>query len=1028
MQRLFRFSTVALNRAHEAMLYRLSAYAVPLVIAMFSLIALAFWPSQYTATAPLPLSIQVLEGSSAVPEPAGVLALLHQQAPVLTRETALSEQPFWFVFTVPPSPTHDAAPRIAELPSRRASALACWDGQSLMPLGRSDRSHNTGAMTAAKAGFALQLEASHLQTPVLCRVESIGAAQISVLLWSSTDYQTSARAFHRTYGLLEGGISVLCLCVLFIALINRSGLYLLFSAWLAINLRMAGLSLGGDTQWLGYLLPVEWLTDVRQMTKVIYYFMTAALFSALFREELKRVGSTTVLHLAQWTCVPVFLAALVLPRAQYLPLFWACTTTGIAVLLYYLARIFMVARSRVVVWCMCGVLITLFSILSEIVASAMGIRVLIGSVNSVTAALSSSILTALAIAEHLRLKQTNLVELQADSTQAFNAMPIGLFTLDTQGQLLSANPALWAMLGAGVVTDPMHWSDFFEAGAWTRLHRHLHERRASLTEPRGAGPNATWLGADRRNAVTGSPSEIEVQGKAQAPGAPVRRFLVQATLTRGKVQGSLQDVTEKSKATEALYFLANHDSLTKVLSRRGLELALQAEKDELSPGQTLSLAYLDLDRFKLINDMFGHGVGDAVLQQMCMRVTALLPPGMKFGRVGGDEFVLMFPHTPVGMAAHMCKGLIEAIGTQPYYLAASAFYVRGSIGVVEVDEHISIKDAISAADRACQQAKVAQRDGLMVYQKHSAAYLQHEAELALIAQLSGKAPFKGLYLEMQPLLSLHTPDAALDFEVLLRMDGPTGVPVPTERLIAAAQASGCMGKVDLWVLSTTLEWLNTHQHALTQTRFACVNLSGASLNDERFLGAAYALLDAHHPILGMLCLEITESVALQDVQNTRKFVDKVRRIGARVALDDFGAGYTSFSYLKEIRADLLKIDGSFIVDMATHPTHIAIVQAIVQLAKSLDMQVIAEWVEDHATLQALKDMGVDYAQGRIISDALAPERILGAHSAHDFLLQPQAARVRPSVTTSTPLLAPAPNSGHWTSPDPLWAQTDTHAA
>jgi EAL domain-containing protein (putative c-di-GMP-specific phosphodiesterase class I) len=240
---------------------------------------------------------------------------------------------------------------------------------------------------------------------------------------------------------------------------------------------------------------------------------------------------------------------------------------------------------------------------------------------------------------------------------------------------------------------------------------------------------------------------------------------------------------------------------------------------------------------------------------------------------------------------------------------------------------------------------------------------------------------------MQPLLSLNRPEASLDFEVLLRMNGPSGTPVPTTRLLAAAQASGCMGKIDLWVLSTTLAWLTAHQHALAQTRFACVNLSGASLNDERFLDSAYALLEGHLPLLGMLCLEITESVALQDIKNTRKFIDKVRRMGASVALDDFGAGYTSFSYLKEIHADLLKIDGSFVVDMNAHPTHIAIVQAIVRLAKSLDMQVIAEWVEDHATLQALKDMGVDYAQGRIISDALAPERILGVRSAQDFLVQ-----------------------------------------
>lgn len=988
MRRLFSLSLPDLNRAHEALLFWLSAYAVPLAIGLFSVIAVAFWPSQFSSVAPVALPMQVLEGDSPLAEPASVLALLHQQATVGAHETALSEKPFWLAFTVPASADKGAGLRTVELPSRRARAFACWDSQSLSPLGRSDRISSEGALTSVKAGFALELGASPSDTPVVCRVESVGAAEISVQLWNNSDYQTSARAFHRTSGLLDGGISVLCLCVLLIALINRSGLYLLFSAWLAVNLRMAELSLGGDTQWLGHLLPVEWLTDVRQMTKVIYYFMTAALFSALFNAELKRVGSTTVLQLAQWTCIPVFLAALALPLKHFLPLFWACTTFCIAVLLYYLARIFLVTRSRVVLWCVAGVLVTLCSILSEVIASALSVRVLLGSVNSVTAALSSSLLTALAIAEHLRLEQKKLVELQADSAQAFNAMPIGLFTLDAQGQLLSANPALWAMLGTSAPSGAARWGDFFEDGAWTRLHRHLHERRAPLTEPRlGAGPTSPWLGADRRTRGRGNASEIEVLGKTQADGTPARSYLVHAKLTRDKVQGSMQDVTEKSKATEALYFLAHHDSLTKVLSRRGLKLALQAEKDELSQGRTLALAYLDLDRFKLINDMFGHGVGDAVLQQMCMRVTALLPPGVRFGRVGGDEFVLIFAHTPVAMAAHMCKGLIEAIGGQPYHLAASAFYVRGSIGVVEVDQRMSIKDALSAADHACQQAKVAQRDGLMVYQKHSAAYLQHETELALIAQLSGDTPFEGLYLEMQPLLSLHTPEALLDFEVLLRMNGPTGMPVPTERLIAAAQASGFMGKVDLWVLSTTLVWLNTHQQALTKTRFACVNLSGASLNDERFLEAAYELLDAHHAILGMLCLEITESVALHDVQNTRRFVDTVRRMGARVALDDFGAGYTSFSYLKDIRADLLKIDGSFIVGMATHPTHIAIVQAIVQLAKSLGMQVIAEWVEDHATLQALKDMGVDYAQGRIISDALAPARILGVRSGQDFLVQ-----------------------------------------
>jgi EAL domain-containing protein (putative c-di-GMP-specific phosphodiesterase class I) len=141
-----------------------------------------------------------------------------------------------------------------------------------------------------------------------------------------------------------------------------------------------------------------------------------------------------------------------------------------------------------------------------------------------------------------------------------------------------------------------------------------------------------------------------------------------------------------------------------------------------------------------------------------------------------------------------------------------------------------------------------------------------------------------------------------------------------------------MGVIDRWVMSTTLAWLNEHQRRLTNTRFVCMNLSGASLNDEKFMQDVFAMLAANIDIARHLCIEITESVALHDLNNTRQFIDKVRSFGAKVALDDFGAGYTSFSYLKELPADLLKIDGSFIVNMNNHPANVAIVEAIVNLA------------------------------------------------------------------------------------------------
>jgi len=197
--------------------------------------------------------------------------------------------------------------------------------------------------------------------------------------------------------------------------------------------------------------------------------------------------------------------------------------------------------------------------------------------------------------------------------------------------------------------------------------------------------------------------------------------------------------------------------------------------------------------------------------------------------------------------------------------------------------------------------------------------------------------------------------------------------------------------IDRWVLARTLEWLERHHAALRNTRFACMNLSGASLNDEKFVLDAFSMLARHGRAAERLCIEITEGVALHDMTNTRRFIDKVRGYGANVALDDFGAGYTSFSYLKELPADAVKIDGSFISGVNAHPANLAIVGAIVELARNLGMKSIAEWAEDRATIEALSQVGVDYVQGYAISRPVDPARILSVESSAEFIADPDVA-------------------------------------
>ena len=936
-------------------LHKLGVYAVPFVIGVISLIALLNWENHYPSEGGQALSLRIVEQTGAEFAPADAVRMLSDQAVVQHFDTRLSEQPFWFSFLV--LPDRNGGPISVELPSRHANTVSCWDKDTLAELGKANRVSAYGALATVKAGFALNFDGVAAEKTVLCRSTYTGPARISAVQWTTVQLNQATRAFDRMSGLLDGGLIVLAMFVLITGLINRESTYVLFAAWLVASLRVAALSSGWDVQWLGYAVPLEWLTPVRAVSMAVYYTLTATLFRTLFREELAKVGYDRLLCITMWTCFPVLLASVIFPYRIFLPMLWVSTGTGILALVFFLTRILARTRSPVAMWYSASLGVTLVASLYEVISAAVGLKGLIGSVNSVTAALSSSLLAALAIAAQLRMKHQQWLDAQAELRHTYEAMPIGLFTLSPAGMFLRANPAMRAMLGVTQIRiGTASWDSYFNEGAWPHLHRLVHSQVNS---------------------------ELEIRCK-NAPGHEQKRFLVKATLARGKIEGSLQDITERSKATEDLQFMANNDPLTKVLNRRGIDTVLELAIIAIPAGIPVALAYLDLDRFKLINDLYGHSAGDEILKQVCERIDAMLTGSQRIGRVGGDEFVIVFPGTPIAAASWVCRGIVDAISTAPYRIGDKAFQVRVSVGLIEVSAGTKIKDAISSVDRACREAK-ASPDGLVVYEKNAAAFDEREAELKLVERFAGATAPHGLFVDMQPIMSLKNPHASMNFEVLLRMRDPDGSIIPAGRIIPAAEGSGRIGMIDRWVLSTVLAWLNRHQDELDRTQFVCMNLSGASLNDERFVQDAFEMLEKNRRAAGMLCLEITESVALHDLANTRRFIDQVRSCGVRIALDDFGAGYTSFSYLKDLPADVLKIDGSFIVNMNAHPANVAIVEAIVSLATNLGMKTIAEWAEDNATVQTLVEIGVDYVQGYVVARPQTPDRILTASSAASFI-------------------------------------------
>ncbi|WP_306397421.1 putative bifunctional diguanylate cyclase/phosphodiesterase [Telluria beijingensis] len=938
----------AFHAAVELVLKIFSYYLIPVGIGIVSLIALVFWHDEYRTSGDVPLAMHVTVDQAAALAPVDALALARATPLGNGHDTHLSEAPVWFAF----EPMPRAGEQVIEFPSRHALDIACWDAADLAPLGAATRSTADGALTSDKAGFAMRL--APLPRQLLCRATFSGPARLSVLQWPAEQYALSVKQYHRKSGLLDGGMIVLALFILITALINRQPVYVLFAGWLILNLRMGALSAGWDIQWLGQTVPSEWLLRSRAVTITLYGIATLTLYQALLKEHLAEMRYLLPMRVMQWLCMPMLAAAMLLPYGMYLPLLWGILVCCFSLMTVGLFKIIVESRTRVAAWFAASFAVTFLASLAEVLSAALGMRELLGVINSVTAALASSLLAALAVAEQMRMETEKRLEAQEELEHAYQAMPVGLFTLDMYGHFLSVNPALQKMLGmSGFVPGRTAWRQFFTEASWANLHEQVHAKAEAEMELASRDGN--------------------------------QRFLVSATLARSRIEGVLQDTTEKHKATEQLRFMANNDPLTKVYNRRGIEREFSSAAASLALGRPMALAYVDLDRFKLINDLFGHAAGDEVLKQVCERMATMLAGGQQIGRVGGDEFVIVMPETAIPLASIICRGIVDRLGNTPYRVGDKAFHVRASVGLIEVVPGMPMKDAVSTSDRACREAKTGLGDGLVVYERGADAFRQRAAELDLVERLSGPNATDNLLLEMQPIMSLRAPQESLNFEVLLRMREPDGRVVPAGAVIAAAEKSGRASMIDRWVLTSTLAWIAEHAEDLVNTRFVCMNLSGASLNDERFVQDTFDILGRYVHVASRLCLEITESVALHDLDNTRRFIDQVRSFGVKVALDDFGAGYTSFSYLKELPADVLKIDGNFIVNINAHPANVAIVEAIVSLAVNLGMKTIAEWAEDAATVQTLHEIGVDYVQGYVVARSMPPERLLGGRSSAGFI-------------------------------------------
>lgn len=488
-----------------------------------------------------------------------------------------------------------------------------------------------------------------------------------------------------------------------------------------------------------------------------------------------------------------------------------------------------------------------------------------------------------------------------------------------------------------------------------------------------------------RSAADGSPVELaQLQATCGEEASAVRAVLRDAADNEhvldiscaredsGRSQVSflaMEDVSVPHGISLELFWQANHDALTGLVNRRGFEDQLRkAITVGGEPDKQHTLLFIDLDRFKLINDSGGHAAGDEFLRQIATVLRHRVRTTDVLARIGGDEFAVLLHACPVEQALRIANAIRMDVSNFRFAWREKVFHVGASIGLVVLsDPTASAEEVMEQADAACYTAKEAGRDQIRVYHAKAANH-QPRADMNIVETIHDAIERNGFRLFRQRIAGLDEAGVkARHFELLLRMVDREGKVVPPMVFIPSAERHNMMQAIDRWVLANALPAIRRECEATPDSLPVFdINLSAESINDSRFPQFVREQIALHKVPAAAICFEITETLAVANLTKAAELIRELKELGLRFALDDFGAGMCSFAYLKHLPVDYVKIDGAFVRDMFAEPMNIEVVSAINNIAHSLGMQTIAEFVETEGALNRLREMGVDYAQGHAV--------------------------------------------------------------
>jgi diguanylate cyclase (GGDEF)-like protein/PAS domain S-box-containing protein len=441
----------------------------------------------------------------------------------------------------------------------------------------------------------------------------------------------------------------------------------------------------------------------------------------------------------------------------------------------------------------------------------------------------------------------------------------------------------------------------------------------------------------------------------------------------------IHDVSELRGLTRKMSYQATHDPLTGLINRREFERRLDEAMDEAHADESVHmLFYMDLDRFKAVNDSCGHIAGDNMLREVASLIKEQVRDSDFVGRLGGDEFGALLIGCPIDKARQIANDICNAVADYRFVWKDKIFNIGISVGLVEIS-HASgtLQDVMSAADSACYMAKQAGRGQVHVYSSRDEAVARERGDIQWLRQLQAALHEDNFQLAVQPIISMRDQsESGPAVEVLIRLDDGLGRARNSAEFLRPAARYQMMPQIDRWVINAALTAISSGEIKVPSNRSCAINLSGQTLGDEAFLGFVVDSLDRSGVSPSTICFEVTEGAILSNVQHAQRFIEVLHGIGCEFSLDDFGSGLGSFSSLKHLPIDYLKIDGTYTRNLQTDLVNQEMVNAMIKLAKTMEFRIVAEQVEQQEDFDWLRDVGVDFVQGRFIE---APV-LLGAGS------------------------------------------------